>query len=176
MIFFDHLPTIALLKRTKLLDKKPLEFESRNLTTEKVEKINLELLHTDWIGILNAHNCNENFNRFHSKAQEIMNRVALLKTFRIFARCKYVEPWMTKELENASKEKQKLYRLTLQHNSMVQAVPEYRNYRNSYIKLKQKCMRDYYASKVVEYRMNTKKLWQIINQVIKKMHYLLPKY
>ena len=28
----DHLPTLALLKQTKLLDKEPLEFESQNLT------------------------------------------------------------------------------------------------------------------------------------------------
>ena len=34
----DHLLTLALLKQTKLLDKKPLEFESRNLTTEKINK------------------------------------------------------------------------------------------------------------------------------------------
>ena len=99
----DHLPTLALLKQTKLCDKKPLEFESRNLAIEKIEKIKLELLHTDWMELLNAPDCNENFNKFHNKAQEIMNSVAPLKTFRVSARHRHVKPWITKGLENASK-------------------------------------------------------------------------
>ena len=31
----DHLPSLTLLRQTKLCDKKPLEFESRNLTDDK---------------------------------------------------------------------------------------------------------------------------------------------
>ena len=33
----DHLPILTLLKQTKLLDKKPLEFKGRNLTVPRIE-------------------------------------------------------------------------------------------------------------------------------------------
>ena len=44
----DHLPSLALLKQTNLLDNKPIEFESWNLTASKVKMINQELLKVDW--------------------------------------------------------------------------------------------------------------------------------
>ena len=87
----DHLPTLALLKQTKLIDKKPLEFESRNLTTKKIKKIKLELMHTDWTGLLNTLDFNENFNRFHNTTQEIMDNIAPLKTFKISVRHRYMD-------------------------------------------------------------------------------------
>ena len=72
----DHLPTVALLKQTKILDREPFEFEIRNLTTEKIDKIKTELLHVDWTRLLNSMDCNENFNHFHNTTQEIMDSIA----------------------------------------------------------------------------------------------------
>ena len=42
----DHLPTVALLEQTKILDREPLQCESRNLTIEKINII--KLLHINW--------------------------------------------------------------------------------------------------------------------------------
>ena len=39
----DHLPTLALLKQTKITDKLPLEFESRNLNEKKMSQIKHKL-------------------------------------------------------------------------------------------------------------------------------------
>ena len=35
----DHLPSLVLLKQTKILNKEPLEFESRNLNSNKISEI-----------------------------------------------------------------------------------------------------------------------------------------
>ena len=35
----DHLPMLVLLKQTKITDKAPLEFESRNLSEENISQI-----------------------------------------------------------------------------------------------------------------------------------------
>ena len=37
---YDHLPTLAMLKQTKLLNKEPLTFSSRNLNEHKLKEIN----------------------------------------------------------------------------------------------------------------------------------------
>ena len=123
----DHLPTLAILKQTKILNKEPLEFKSQNLTQSKIEQINQKLIQTDWTGLLNALDCNENFNRFHGRTQEVMNEIAPLKVFKISARCRYVEPWMMKGLEKATKKKLVLYQHTLKPNSTDETVTEYKN-------------------------------------------------
>ena len=82
----DHLPTLALFKQTKILDKEPLELKSQNLTQSKIEQINQKLLK------LTALDCNENFNWFHGRTREVMNEIAPLKVFKISARCRFVEP------------------------------------------------------------------------------------
>ena len=60
----DHLPTLTLLKQTKLLHRKPLEFESHSLTESKLKIIKQQLLQTDWSSILCNTTSDENFNIF----------------------------------------------------------------------------------------------------------------
>ena len=55
----DHLPVVTLLKQTKLLNKKPLVFESRCLNEAKLKTVNHQLMRKDWIGILMGATCNE---------------------------------------------------------------------------------------------------------------------
>ena len=43
----DHLPTLALLKQTKLVDDKPIEFESRKLNPERIKVMKQKLLLVD---------------------------------------------------------------------------------------------------------------------------------
>ena len=72
----DHLPTLTLLKQTKLVDKTPLVYKSRKLTNDKIESIKQRLKETDWNGILNSENCNANFNTFHKELTNVMDNVA----------------------------------------------------------------------------------------------------
>ena len=82
-------------------------------------RVETEFLQVDWTGLLNSMDCNENFNHFHNKTQEIMDSIAPLKLFRISAKQRYVEPWMTKGLEKAGRKVCKLYRCTLEANSSI---------------------------------------------------------
>ena len=49
----DHLPSIVLMKQTRITDKSPIEFDSRILTDDKISRIRAELMHVDWNGTLN---------------------------------------------------------------------------------------------------------------------------
>ena len=86
----DHLPVFTLLKQTKFTDKTALEFKSRNLNETNLLKIKAKLIEVDWIGILNAKSCNENFDIFCNKVSMVMDSISPEKMVRT---CKFVEPW-----------------------------------------------------------------------------------
>ena len=56
-------------------------------------------METDWNGILNSEDCNANFNTFHKELTNVMDNVAPEVTIRISGHQKFVEPWMTTEIE-----------------------------------------------------------------------------
>ena len=72
----DHLPVLTLLKQTKFTDKTNLEFRSRSLNDRKLSEIKAKLFKIDWIGVLNAKTCNENFNIFCNKVSTVMHSVS----------------------------------------------------------------------------------------------------
>ena len=79
----DHLPTLALLRQTKVSDKQPLEFESRLLNETKINQINRKLRCTDWNELLKSNDVNQNFNIFTDKLSSIMDTEAPTKTVQI---------------------------------------------------------------------------------------------
>ena len=99
----DHLPSLLLLKQMKVKDNTPIEFESRNLSEEKILQINNELRQVDWNGQLNSHNCNINFNTFCSKIKMAMDRVAPIKLIRISGKWRFIDLWLTTGLERVSR-------------------------------------------------------------------------
>ena len=104
----DHLPLLLLLKQMKVKDNTPIEFESRNLSEEKILQINNELRQIDWNGQLNSNNCNINFNTFCSIIKTAMDRVAPTKLIRISGKRRFIELWLTTGLEHSSRTLKKL--------------------------------------------------------------------
>ena len=98
----DHLPSIVLMKQTGLTDKSPIEFNSRNLTEDKISRIKVELMHVDWNGTLNNEDCSVNFENFCIKLKTIMDSIAPIKHVQISGKHHFVKPWMTTGLETAS--------------------------------------------------------------------------
>ena len=82
----NHLPLLCLVKQTKILDKSPLEFQSRALTDDKLCAIKNKLYRVDWIRHLNSAGCNINFNVYSNILNEVMDEVAPLKTVQISAK------------------------------------------------------------------------------------------
>ena len=101
----DHMPILTMLKQTKVTDKTNLEFKSRNLNEAKMGVIRDKLFAVDWIGELNHKTSCENFNKFCSIVKSIMDDVSPERTIIISHKCKYVEPWMTRGIELASRKK-----------------------------------------------------------------------
>ena len=164
----DHLPTLALLKQTKLLDKKPLVFKSQNLSKEKIAKIKTKLYELDWTRHLDANNCSKNFDLFLSKVNEIMDTISPIKTVKISAKRKYVEPWMTQALEISGHNQKCLYKIALQLDANDIAITKYKAYRNHYNTAKRELKTTYYKNKANECLNETRKLWSLLDEVIGK--------
>ena len=90
----DHLPSLLLLKQTKVKDRTPIEFKSRNLNDEKIKQINIGLRNIDWNGKLNSNNCDTSFNILCNELKKTMDDVAPTKLIRISGRRRYVELWL----------------------------------------------------------------------------------
>ena len=101
----DHLPTLTLLKQTKLTDARPLEFESRNLNENKIHELNTNLTEIDWNGHLTSNDVSENFNRLHAVIKNTLDAKAPKRTVCISKKRKFTEPWMTTTIEEMARKK-----------------------------------------------------------------------
>ena len=140
----DHLPILAMFKQTKLLNKEPLSFKSRCLNETKLKVVNHHLMEKDWIGLLNCTTSSMKFDQFGNMVNAVLDHIALEKVVKISAKCHYVEPWMTRGLEEASKTKHRLYKASLKRDRTNEDTENYRHHRNLYNKLKRKLKTDYY--------------------------------
>ena len=165
----DHFPVLTMLKQTKLLNKEPLTFTSRCLNDQKLKEVNHRLMRKDWIGLLTGTTCDEKFNQFSMTLNTTLDEVAPTRTVRISGKRRYVKPWMTRGLEEASRTKLKLYKKYLQRNSSDDDYLKYKRYRNTYNELKRKLKVEYYQAKCESYKSNSKKLWTLINSTIIKI-------
>ena len=172
----DHLPAITLLKHTKILDRKPIEFNSRGLTDDKLRIIKHKLHRVDWIGELNSNDVNTNFDHFVPITNEKMDEVAPEKLVRISGKRRFVEPWMTIGIEESVKKKCKeLYKNTLQKDVSPETIQIYKDYRNTFNKLKRNTKKNYYNERCLALKNNTKEINQQNNWKEEKYwkHYTL---
>ena len=75
----DHLPSLVLMKQTKLRKKDPLHFKSRTFTVDKIKCIKDELNKKDWNGILRSDNVNTNFENFCNELDITMEEFAPIR-------------------------------------------------------------------------------------------------
>ena len=164
----DHLPSLVLLKQTKIKNKEPIEFKSRILTEANFAIIRRSLNQVDWNGILNSNDCNENFNIFSEILEVKIEETAPLRTIRITGKRRFQELWLTTGIETSGRTCRKLYKASLTNGATADTCQHYKKYRNMYNRIKRKARINYYNTKCMEYSTNTRMLWKIINQTINK--------
>ena len=123
---------------------------------------------TDWNCTLNSDDVNVNTDRLIDEIKRTMDSVAPVETIRVSGKQRFVEPWLTKGLEVATRKNRKLYKKTLHRDHLEEDVIEYKKHRNLLNRLRRTARQQYYNNKSFEYKNNTKKLWALINQTIKK--------
>ena len=81
---------------------------------------------------------------------------------------KRIEPWLTQGLLRSIKKQNKLYNLHLNDKKNVDKYTKYKEYRNTLRKVLRYSRVNYYIAKCNEYKHESKKLWSLMNEVIKK--------
>ena len=163
----DHLPTLTLLKQTRLAEVTPLEFESRNLNEQKIQELNTHLQDIDWNGHLTSNDVSENFNRLHTIIKNTLDDKAPKRTVRISRKRKFTEPWMTTAIEEMARKKRSLYKRVLKRYSTEADKEQYKQHCNAYNRMKRVAQESYYRKKASDFKNNTKMLWKLINSVTK---------
>ena len=163
----DHLLSLVVIHNQSTDKTEHWEFNCRSLNEVKMKEINKLLLQTDW-STLSTQDVNKSFSELQDRIEECMNAIAPLKTIKIPMHKAWHEPWITKGISNSMKHCTRLYKNSLKKDAIYENVSQYKNYRNCLTKIKRKAQTNYYINRCYALKSNMKKLWQLINNIIRQ--------
>ena len=108
------------------------------------------------------------FNCIHNKICDTVNKYAPVKEKIVQMRKFKSESWITNGIKRTSRTLKSLYKKTLEIGNDQQTCETYVLYRNCLNHIKRSCKFQYFQSKCLQYKSNTKKLWELINKSIGK--------
>ena len=163
----DHLPSVV--KFSDLLQRMKTSkiITSRNLTDKTLQKINKNLMRTNWPMVI-TENVNDSFDTFHDLLLKTIDIHAPIVTRKLSNKSFRREPWLSASLLRSINTQKKLYTRTLKSNASECDITKYKTYKKILDKLKRSEKISYYHSKCSDFKNNVKKLWELINQVIGK--------
>ena len=132
-----------------------------------LKKIETELSGITWDNVI-TENVDTSFNVFHDTVCTIIDKHSPVKSRSINVKKLWKEPWITKGLQKCIRKQKLLYQDSIRSGANPLATLKYREYRNILVKIKHEVHKEYYANKCFEFKHNTKKLWQLINDISRK--------
>ena len=120
-----------------------------------------------WEFTLHNLDTEETFNCFHKQLQDSLDEVIPLKMKTISYNHILRDPWLTNSLKNCLNKQKRLYKDTLISDS-VEKISKYKTYQTILQKAIRYCKSQYYLNKCIEYKNNSRKLWNLINSKISK--------
>ena len=163
----DHYPVLVVINNIEHCKKDKVKIAKQKIDSKSIGLIKHDLNNIDWNCIDNM-NVNESFDCFHSLLTSTIDKHCPKQEFRISYGKITRDPWITKGLSNSIRRQKKLYRIQL-HTSNPNDISRYISYRNTLKKLLRRSKLSYFNKKCLEYKQNSRKLWQLINQVINKI-------
>ena len=164
----DHFLSLVVLHNINKCKKDKVKICKRKIDSKANDLIKTELDSVNWTYI-NTMSVNEAFDSFHSTLLETIQTFCPKKEYCISHDKIIRDPWITKGLMNSIKRPKKLY-LKQMHSSDLVSTNKSKTYQDVLKKLLRHSKLTYFNAKCLEYKQNSKKLWQLINQVINKKH------
>ena len=161
------MPSIITLKGQKKSKKEPLRILTRELNNNKLNELNSKLASMPWESTLQNLDTEETFNCFITQLQDSIEQVIPLKMKMISYDHILRDPWLTNSFKKCLNKQKGLYKDTLLSDSDEQ-INKYKTYRNTLQKAIRYCKSQYYLNKCIEYKNNSRKLWNLINSKISK--------
>ena len=158
----DHLPIFINMSIHDNISKTH-KTHFRLFTDENKQLFTRDLIRVEWERLLTEEDLNKNFETFFNTFKRLYDKHFPLVTKNISTK-RINNPWITSGLLNSIRQKNQMYKdLKLGHVSTVQ-YNSYRNRLNALIRLTK---RNYYLAIFSNYKSQTKKLWQTINNMTK---------
>ena len=164
----DHLPTVISLTDMNLAKSEPLTVKSRDTRERNLKALVGELSSVDWSDILDINDVNLSTNSMHELLLTKINHHLPVKTRQIKYRNIRKEPWISASLLCCINRSKKLYSHSIRKDSTETDHLPYMDYSRLLTRVKRFAKRQYYETKCEEDKHNTKKLWNIINEVCSK--------
>lgn len=162
----DHFGIYHITK-IETINEKPKYITTRTLKEKNITNFKNSLLNTDFSLTLNTNCANTAYNNFLNTITIKLDETCPKKTRKITHKMSKREPWITENIINMSKHKQKLLKNKLKKPS-VNNINNYKNICNEINKEKRKEKQTYYDRLLQENKNNIKKTWRILNQAINK--------
>ena len=161
----DHLPSICIIDNVNHSLVKNQFTTSRKLTEKTLKEINDVLASHDWTVLLNSNDVNENFNIWRNTVLNCIDKIAPEKRRKLNPKKQEYSPWLTKGIKNSSRKKNKLYKEWLTDRTNTDKHTNYNEYRRLLQKIKRVSKKEYFNNKCLEYKHDSKKLWNLINKI-----------
>ena len=100
---------MAVLHNILMTGKEPVEITTRNLSKQRLDRLNTELGKKDWTCINSLSTCNEKFDKFHKDLTELIDHFTPMHTKTIKFKKLRREPWLTAGLVKSINKDKRLY-------------------------------------------------------------------
>jgi Reverse transcriptase (RNA-dependent DNA polymerase) len=122
---------------------------------------------TEWTTILDENDPNIAAGKLNNILTKLINDSKYKKN--VSAKNHKIKPWITKGIINSIRKRDKMYSKTLTIVDNIKYKQEYKMYRNKLNNLIKKVKNNYYKDKITQAEGDTKKVWDIINEVTNKI-------
>ena len=161
----DHLPILVVLRDLNKSVRGSNLIKTRNLNTRNLEKICRDIRRYDWQKLLDKSNTSQSFATFHKILCDSIDTHAPETVKRINAKKIIKDPWITNGIMKSLSVQRQMFKVHLKGDI---STFNYRQYRNNLQRLIRFSKCSYLHDKCNEYRRDSKKLWRLINEIIKK--------
>ena len=93
----------------------------------------------------------------------ILEKIKTIRPLRPFIR----DPWLTSGLQTCMRKQKALYQRMIKSDN-PDLLAKYKTYRNVLKKIIRQCKSQYNLNKCIEFKQNSRKLWELINKTISK--------
>ena len=159
----DHLPiflNISVPAKTHKLHK----IEFRDMSQDNKLSFSQKISSVQWFDLLSSPDINNNFSIFLTKLQDLYTECFPIKT-KFISDKRLQNPWITQNILNSIKTKNDLYK---DFKIGIVTERQFKDYRNTLNALIKETKKSYYINIFTDYRNDTRKIWNTINEFYKK--------
>ena len=166
-MIYHHLPIFSLLEYKNVKhksDKCSYKF-FRQTRDSNINNFANKLAKCNWNDVYVNDDVNLAYKSFHKKYVDLYNETCPLVKMKCTDKCQ--KPWLTKGLISAIKKKNYLYKSLIKYNSK-EAEKKYKTYKNKLTSIWRIAEKDYYNTKLQEYKNDMKNTWKILNDITQR--------